>query len=180
MAFLGHFKGSQSFKDLPGCHNQCFPQIFASNWQLSHLVSGGRQVTSQCAFGQLSVVHSRPAGQTDRQHQNIPLRNLWQGIIKSENPLPRCVRTESLSVYYVYLKVTKGHNSISSWCNAMKLGVSCRHMQVHILWQTYGKASYGRTTPKQYPPENFRREIKITFHQLDNKQYQVNVTLKLM
>ena len=24
---LGHFK----VKDLPGCHNQCFPQIFASN-----------------------------------------------------------------------------------------------------------------------------------------------------
>jgi len=37
-------------------------------------------VTSQCAFGQLSVVHSRPEGQkeegrTDRQRQNnIPLK----------------------------------------------------------------------------------------------------------
>ena len=33
---------------------------------------------------------------------------------------------------YVYLKVTKGHNSISSWCSATKPGVSCPHMQVHI------------------------------------------------
>jgi len=31
------------------------------------------------------------------------------------------------------LKVTKGHNSISSWCSATKPGVSRPHMQVHIL-----------------------------------------------
>ena len=109
---------SQSFKDLPGCHNQCFPQIFASNWQLSHLVSGRRQVTSQC-------------------QNNIPLKifgrdnKIWKPITKI------CIQTESLSVYYVYLKVTKGHNSISSWCSATKPGVSRPHMQVHILvkWQ---------------------------------------------
>jgi len=74
------------------------------------LVSGKRQVTSQCAFGQLSVVHSWPdRRRTDRHRQN-----------------------NSLSVYYVYLKVTKGNNSISSWCSATKLGVSHPHMQVHI------------------------------------------------
>ena len=38
---------------------------------------------------------------------------------------------ESLSVYYVYLRVTKGHNSIPSWCSATKPGVSHSHMQVH-------------------------------------------------
>jgi len=30
--FLGHFKGSQSFKDLPRCNNQSFHQIFASSF----------------------------------------------------------------------------------------------------------------------------------------------------
>jgi len=29
-------------------------------------------------------------------------------------------------------RVTKGHNSISSWCNATKAGVSCPHIQVLI------------------------------------------------
>ena len=54
-------------------------------------------------------------------------------IIKSENPITKiCVWTESLSVYYVYLKVKKGHNSISSWCSATKPGGSCPHMQVRI------------------------------------------------
>ena len=77
---------SQSFKDLPGCHNQCFPQIFASNWQLSHLVSGWRQVTSQCASGELSEVHSKDGQTTPKQY---PPRNLRQGIIKSEIPFPR-------------------------------------------------------------------------------------------
>ena len=106
MAFLGHFKGSQSFKDLPGCHNQCFPQIFASNWQLSHLVSSRRKVTSQCTFGQLSVVHSRPAGwkeegRTDNAKTLSPSKSssgdnkIWKSITKI------CVRPESLSVYYV-------------------------------------------------------------------------------
>jgi len=52
--------------------------------------------------------------------------------IKSEDPLPRYASGEKLYLYYVYLKVTKGHNSISSWCSATKLGVSCPHMQIHI------------------------------------------------
>jgi len=37
----------------------------------------------------------------------------------------------SLSIYYVYLKVTKGHNSISSWCSATKPDVSRPYMQVN-------------------------------------------------
>ena len=36
------------------------------------------------------------------------------------------------TVYYVYLKVTKGRNSIASQCSASKPGVSRPHMQVHI------------------------------------------------
>ena len=51
-------------------------------------------------------------------------------VVKSITKI--CVRTESLSVYYVYLKVTKGRNSILSWCSATKPGVSRPHMQVHI------------------------------------------------
>ena len=109
---------------LPGCHNQYFPQIFASNWQLSHLVSGRRQVTSQ-----LSIIHSRPdgpkkEGRTDNGKTISPSKSsagdnkIWKSITK------KCVWTESLSVYYVYLKVTLVHNSISSWCSATKLGVS--------------------------------------------------------
>ena len=70
-------------------------------------------MTSQSLhFGQLSIAHSR------------------EGIIKSITKI--CVRTESLSVCYIYLKVQKGHNSISSWCSATKPGVSRPHMQVHI------------------------------------------------
>ena len=171
----GHFKGSQYFKDPPGCHNQCFPQIFASNWQLSHLVSGRRQVTSQCDFGQLSVVHSWPdrrkeEGWTDKAKTISPSKSsaednkIWKSITKI------CVRTESLSVYYVYLKVTKGHNSISSWCSATKPVLICKFIFLlndNKIWKsitkifvrtekrdgrTDGKATDGRTTPKQYPP----------------------------
>jgi len=42
------------------------------------------------------------------------------------------------------LKVTKGHNSISSWCRATKPGVSRPHMQVHIplKWQYNLKIHY--------------------------------------
>ena len=96
---------------LPGCHNQYFPQIFASNWQLSHLVSGRRQV-------------KRKEGRTDNSKTISPSKSsagdnkIWKSITK------KCVWTESLSVYYVYLKVTMVHNSISSWCSATKLGVS--------------------------------------------------------
>ena len=96
---------------LPGCHNQYFPKIFASNWQLSHLVSGRRQV-------------KRKEGRTDNSKTISPSKSsagdnkIWKSITK------KCVWTESLSVYYVYLKVTMVHNSISSWCSATKLGVS--------------------------------------------------------
>ena len=135
-AIISNFKGSQSLKDLPGCHNQCFPQIFASNLQLSHLVSGRRQVTSQCAFGQLSVVHSPP----DRQKEEELIDNA-KTISPSKstagdnkNPLPRYASRQKVyqSTMYIW-KVTKGHNSISSWCSAAKPGVSRPHMQVHIL-----------------------------------------------
>ena len=40
---------------------------------------------------------------------------------------------KSVCVYYVYLKVTKGHNSISSWSSAPQPGDICPQMQVHIL-----------------------------------------------
>jgi len=77
-------------------------------------------VTSQCAFGQVSVVHSRPDGRKEEEwidnakiispsKSSAGNDTIWKSIIKI------CVRTESLSVYYVYLKVTKGHNCISSW-----------------------------------------------------------------
>ena len=83
-AFLGHFKGSQSFKDLPWCHNQCFPQIFANNWQLEGRTDNAKTISpSKSSAGD---------------------NKIWKSITKI------CVWTESLSVYYVYLKVTKGHN----------------------------------------------------------------------
>lgn len=43
--FLNHFKRLQSFKDIPFCHNQCFPQTFASDWQLTHLHQRWKEVT---------------------------------------------------------------------------------------------------------------------------------------
>ena len=117
-------------------------QIFASNWQLSHLVSGRRQVTLQCAFGKLSLVHSRldrrkEEGRTDNA-KTISISKSSAGDNKIWKSITRiCVRRESLSVNKVYLKITKGHNSISSWCSATKPGVGRPHMQVHIpvKWQ---------------------------------------------
>ena len=152
---------SQSFKDLPGCHNKCFPQIFASNWQLSHLVSCRRQVTSQWTFGQLSIVHSqsdgqKEEGQTDHTKRISPSKSsagdnkIWKSITKI------CVRTESLSVYYVYLKVTRAitlfpvgavqPNELSSYASSY----SCK-MTIKSEYPLPRYAS-GQKTPKQYHP----------------------------
>ena len=68
---------------------------------------------------QLSVVHSRP--------------DEWKEAGRTENlKIHYQDMHQDGKFIYVYLKVTKGHNSISSWCSATKPGVSCPHMQVHI------------------------------------------------
>ena len=50
--------------------------------QLSHLVSGRRQVTSQCAFGQLSVVHSQACGDRtqDLWTVSLPIALSWAAV----------------------------------------------------------------------------------------------------
>ena len=54
------------------------------------------------------------------------------------------VRTEIFSINYVYLEVTKGHNSILNWCSATKLGVSHPHVHIHfpVKWQYNLKTHY--------------------------------------
>ena len=141
------------------------PQIFASNWKISHLVSGRRQMTSQCAFGQLSVVHSRSdgrkvEGRTDNAKTISPL----------ENPLPRYAPGRKVYLSTMYIWKLQRANSISSWYSATKLGVSRPHMQIHIPVKRDGRknerkglrrTNNANTTPP--PPAIMRRGIKTNF-----------------